>query len=624
LGTNSSARAKSVVTPSVSSILCLNTRRTATSHPRTQLFLLFLFALALQNVGELFMYYSDSPRDGLQWLFGGYVFISASLIALAVFIHFVLVTVRDRSIGGITIFAVYAPMSALQFLLWTTPYLVQGCEPHGFTWTRIPGPLYPVLAVWALAGLTLSLSLLRKYASNSSASVMERTRARWIFYSALPMIILPMVVLGLQAVGVNKFNMVLFFPLAVTIFLVLSAYATYEHRLFDIDLFIPWSKLRKRSTAFHRRIQDCISALDQTKGVQDSLGTISRVLQCPLAIVSQGDPVVAGGPAAFRMTTMPEEFLHANDDFVVQREVATVDPGLGEAMKAHNISAMARFQSPGKDRVGWLLVGDVIDERLHSPKDFRYVENLFDRLGKQFLDEVSDLQGQLTSLKAQVSVRDAEITELRSMVAELTSALSDVRELELAKVRSTKAEEFDIDSLVKKLVGPVVTYVGRDRSIADELKSRFPVVQTFVSVTSKKYAARQSEDILIAHGSSIAEIKAARAESERPRMVIAWGYDLDKTPVDISDEIFHPVETKADGINVMSTLFEQNRDASLNLDDLSTDFEKRLLVKTLERCNGSQAAAAKALGIAQNTLHYKLSRYGLLKQRPKKRVNRKR
>ncbi len=597
-------------------------RKTSTTTHQTNLFLFFVFALSIQNCAEIWSYYENvSESFGVIYLFSGLVYFSAAIVAVALFLHFALVQTRGKSIGTITKAVIYLPMLVLQGLLWFTPNIVSGFLSQGFTYTRIPGSLYSLFALYVGVCCLLGLYSLLCSAIRRSDGI-TRTRSRWIVFGATPMVLAPVVVLGAQAMGATMISLPLYFPLLVTFFLITTAYATYEHRLFDVDLFIPWSKFRRRTTAFHRRVQNCISALDQTKGVQDSLGTISRMLQCPLAIVSEDDPVVAGGPAASRMTAIPKEFLRDTDDFVVQREVVDVDHNLGAAMKAHHVSAMVRFQSPNQNRVGWLLVGDVIDDRLHSPKDFRYVENLFDRLGEQFLDEVSDLQGQLTNLKAQVSVRDAEISELRSMVAELTSALSDVRELELAKIKSKNIEkEFDIDSLVNKLVGPVITYVGRDRSIVDELKSRFPVVQTFASIKAKKYTVRQPEDILLVHESSISEIEAARADCEKTRTVIAWGYESCDIPPDAPDKLFHPVRTKTDAINIVSSLSERNRDTSLNLDDLSSDFEKQLLAKTLEKCNGSQAAAAKALGIAQNTLHYKLSRHGLRKPQAKSRAN---
>jgi hypothetical protein len=203
------------------------------------------------------------------------------------------------------------------------------------------------------------------------------------------------------------------------------------------------------------------------------------------------------------------------------------------------------------------------------------------------------------------------------MVSELTDAISDMHEA-AKKISPDVGRGYDVDVLVKKLVGPVITYVGRDRAMSEELKSRFPVVQTFATVTSNKYASRRLEDILVVHRSCLDDVNRADADSGVSKTIVAWGGESDELRDQLADDLFHCVVSKTDAINIVSSIFQQNRDTSLNLDDLSADFEKQLLEKTLEKCNGSQAAAAKALGLAQNTLHYKLGRHGLLKSRPKR------
>lgn len=48
-----------------------------------------------------------------------------------------------------------------------------------------------------------------------------------------------------------------------------------------------------------------------------------------------------------------------------------------------------------------------------------------------------------------------------------------------------------------------------------------------------------------------------------------------------------------------------------SLDEHVSEFEARLIVQTLERCDGNKSKTARLLGLRPNTLHYKLQRHGL-------------
>jgi len=53
------------------------------------------------------------------------------------------------------------------------------------------------------------------------------------------------------------------------------------------------------------------------------------------------------------------------------------------------------------------------------------------------------------------------------------------------------------------------------------------------------------------------------------------------------------------------------------LDQYVAQFEAQLIGKALEHCRGNKAKAARLLGLRANTLHYKLERYGLIRNRKK-------
>ena len=54
-----------------------------------------------------------------------------------------------------------------------------------------------------------------------------------------------------------------------------------------------------------------------------------------------------------------------------------------------------------------------------------------------------------------------------------------------------------------------------------------------------------------------------------------------------------------------------------SLDKCLSEFETLILRQALEHCQGNKAKAARRLGLRANTLHYKLERYGLIRNRKK-------
>jgi DNA-binding NtrC family response regulator len=54
-----------------------------------------------------------------------------------------------------------------------------------------------------------------------------------------------------------------------------------------------------------------------------------------------------------------------------------------------------------------------------------------------------------------------------------------------------------------------------------------------------------------------------------------------------------------------------------SLDKCLSEFETLIIRQALEHCRGNKAKAARRLGLRANTLHYKLERYGLIRNRKK-------
>ena len=65
----------------------------------------------------------------------------------------------------------------------------------------------------------------------------------------------------------------------------------------------------------------------------------------------------------------------------------------------------------------------------------------------------------------------------------------------------------------------------------------------------------------------------------------------------------------------LESLISQMIDRGLLYDEAVGEFEKKYILTVLQRNNGNQTRAAKAMGIHRNTLNKKLSSYSQKRQR---------
>ena len=59
----------------------------------------------------------------------------------------------------------------------------------------------------------------------------------------------------------------------------------------------------------------------------------------------------------------------------------------------------------------------------------------------------------------------------------------------------------------------------------------------------------------------------------------------------------------------LEALISQMIDKGLLFEEAASEFEKRFIMKALEKCKGNQTKAAKVMGIHRNTLNKKLAGY---------------
>jgi 3-oxoacyl-(acyl-carrier-protein) synthase III len=412
----------------------------------TRLYLLTLFGFSIQNIAEVAGFYTFLERGAMP-NFEANVFYAALIAAYAFLFHLVLALAFDPQNKTVRQFvtAIYLYAVALEVLLFFTPWLIVGYTPiRQYTVTKIPGPLY-----WALEGyfigICLSTVAILAYGVRRQLSPYRRSQIKLVLLAIIPINLLLTVVLVTLHVGVRLFNATVTMPIALTFFLLTTAYATHQYRLFDIEFFLPWSKVRKRKTLFYQRIRAVIAEIAQMPSAQKALQAVSDLFHCQVALVGGGRSLAAV-PASvgftnatidhFNADTFPREALDKIDHIVVAHEIAERNPALHQLMRRHGLGAVVPFKLPRAIGHQWLVLGDQFSEQVHTRIDFKRVEALFARIADCFLDDCLSLRSSFAAAierndaewQQRVQRKQHELRESEKTVARLESEIHRLRE----------------------------------------------------------------------------------------------------------------------------------------------------------------------------------------------------
>ena len=145
--------------------------------------------------------------------------------------------------------------------------------------------------------------------------------------------------------------------IAFTYFLVVTAYATHQHRLFDIQFYIPWSKVRARKTAFCNRVRAMIAEIADLGSVREATHRLSETLGCSVAWSAPANRFSPWPAARNRWwrsrwsscTTSTASWL------------PTKSPTLPETLRScanDGVAAVVPFYWDSQSASGWMLLGD--------------------------------------------------------------------------------------------------------------------------------------------------------------------------------------------------------------------------------------------------------------------------
>ncbi len=414
-------------------------RRNAT----TRLFILFLVLLSVYNIVEVLglTHFAGHGLDRTMEVYG-YIYFASVILYTAVMVHVSLrVSIDNWDRIGRIVPLIYLPVLILECLLLGTNQLVAGFQLfQNYSILRVPGPLYVLFEVYLLLYVLAGLVYLIYGARNSRPSVINRVRNRLWLLGLFPFVLLHVYLIVANHFGLAKISSTVSVPIALTFVLIVTTYATHQYRLFDIEFFIPWSKVRKRKTAFYARIQATVAEIADLPSVKEILEHLAKTLHCQVALIGGPRPLVSlvDGQASslsaqMALSEFPRAALQRVDRIVVGNEIADRSPELHALMKQHRVGAIVPFNSHNATSAHWMLLGERFSDHIYTPLDFRVIETLFDKLAERFTDNLLLLRSQLTHAKEELHDYQRRLAmawdELGSVRKQLAAAEKQNREL---------------------------------------------------------------------------------------------------------------------------------------------------------------------------------------------------
>ncbi|MDH5631469.1 MAG: hypothetical protein OEZ10_00595 [Gammaproteobacteria bacterium] len=466
---------------------------------QTMLYLALLLAFGLHNIAEISHFFTlangEIPRIAY------YIIASSILLGTAIFIHFAIaLTFSDRRDhpAWLVPLLVYIGFVVILALMLTTNLVVADVMRVGPSVSRVAGPLWVLYEIFTLGNCLVGIGILYHGARNTE-SESQRLRLTTVLLGIVPAILVGISVAVALRIGILKFNTAITLPVATTFFLMVTAYAIHQHRLFDIQFYIPGTRVRKRKTSFYRRMRNMISEIADLNSAEDVIHRVSDTLRCPVALITGNKQVLAAGNAS-HMAGLPRTSLASIDHIMIAREIESVHPSLHQVMKRHGIAAVVPFFPHSEHASGWLLLGDSFSNTVYTPLDFQLVEELFDKMAELFLDKMLTIRTQLADTAR--ALRQSEIQRIK-LEQQLGSVQTERQQLEQENRQLINQQPADSISLVPTpetaALNISITMLSRDRQAIAVLKNQYTQLETYAGLSSAGFARQAQPDVLLAH-----------------------------------------------------------------------------------------------------------------------------
>ena len=480
-------------------IIFFYARKTGTRNFLTRLFVWFLAILSLQNIAEIALFASHSYN--LTDPLGGSLYFASVILAFSMLLHLVLILVLDwpqTKFQQQLTWWLYFPVIPLELLVWFTPWLIEGFKINNYGYTEIAGPVYFLFELFVFI-ISLGVLALLAYGNRKSEQPWRKLKNRLMLIGLLPPLLVVLTVMSLQHFGIFIFNATVTFPIAVTFFLIVTAYAIHQHRLFDIQFYIPGSKIRRRKTAFYSRIKNMIAEIADFNSISDVINRLADTLSCPVVLVSGKTPVVTTLGNAQYMASVPHNFLTKIDHIQVANEIISDNPESFRLMKKYGIAAIVPFYPYSQHVSGWLLLGESFSNQVYTSRDFRMTEQLFEKMADLFLDKILNMRHQLASTAKELTTIKQQQLLTKS---QLTEAVTELANLKKTNLRLSGAQLADSTSIIdtseiSSMFEGRVTLLSRDKTLLKILREEFPQCACYTGPASANFKKQKPADVYI-------------------------------------------------------------------------------------------------------------------------------
>jgi len=478
-------------------------RKSSVRDPAAVMFLVFLSALTVQNISEIgILNFHGAEIVGRSELFNGYLYFAASAIALAALVHLTLILALDwgsrRGNAAITAL-LYLPTAIIVGLLFSTDYVVSGFRQLNYTYGQIAGNGYWLWEMYVFLYCAATLALLF-YGTRNQTTSSKRLKNKLMGYGMLPMGGIIALVMIMEHEGLDpRFNTTATLPIGITVFLAITAYAIYQFRLFDIDFYIPGSRVRKRKTVFYDRIRKLVAEIAELPSAREAVALLADVFKCPIVLLDDNRQVVASAGRTRNMNQIEAVTLEQLTHILVREEISRSMPGIYRDMEQHHVSAVVPFYPGSRGASGWLLMGESFTEQVYSPMDFKQVEQVFDKMADLFLEGMISAREEKESMAQRVLRLEAAQDQLRKAYQKLEQETQLLRHENERLLLEQPADSFSLISTASQesSIPATVTLLGRDKPMLQRLREHFPQAAHYVAANSSSFKRQSPSDVLV-------------------------------------------------------------------------------------------------------------------------------
>jgi len=445
----------------------------------------------------------------------GFIYVALLIPAIALILHISLVLSQSGGDGDDRRYwLAYVPAVVLEFLLLATDRLIVGFAPFQHSVLREPGSWYFLFETYVFVYLLAALVNVALGARPGRTPALARIRCQFWLLAVAPIGLLLGYLIVANHFGLAKITSTFYLPILMTFFLAVTTYATHQYRLFDVEFYIPGSKVRRRKTAFYDRIRAMIAEIADLDSVQTALDRVGATLRCPVALVGTRQEAMTLAPTDAAFSRIPRAALEGIDHIVVAHEVAQAMPELYRTMREHGVAAIVPFHPHSQYAAGWLILGDGFNNEVYTPRDFKLVEELFAKMGDLFLDK-------LLAMRAQLAEAVREVRRLEQRAADALNRIEQLKgeSAHLARENQRLLALQPADSVALEPAAPraiTLAVLGRNKTLAKELRQYFAQTEHYVGADSQSFKRKPLPDVMVYYLESAHDNAALELASTLP------------------------------------------------------------------------------------------------------------